>query len=403
MTEGENDAPSRSGGRSSLPVVSADGGRTLRHLTVVTLSWAGLAHGAQLAAAGILRIVRKIQATFRLAYFTLPVAPIRTADIPVPVSVSPTQPRARIIANLLSGGARGSHALSELRETAQWLAEHGMPVEICPTTYPGHAAELASEAVRLGMDMVIAAGGDGTVNSVIQALAGHPTALGVLPMGTMNVWAREMNIPLNLADARRVLLEGSRRRVDLGRAGSRYFLMMAGIGLDAEVARRVERSWLQRLGLKLIDYIATVGLLSITHQPARIWIRRDGKRRAINALMIIIGNTRLYAGAFEFTGRAIADDGWLDVVAIGGGGISHRFTVFLRAVLRRKSFGPRVKYSRCHTVRLESSVPVPVQVDGEVIGTLPMTFSIAPAMLTVVVPRTVASDLFSRPDEVAAL
>lgn len=343
----------------------------------------------------------RVRDAFRLAYYVLPITPTRPQrDSAETQSVAA---RARIIANPMSGtirGALGIHAelsIQELEETAAWLTNHGLPTELSLTEYAGHAAELAREAVAAGMEMVIAAGGDGTVNSVLQALAGHDTALGVLPLGTVNVWAREMGIPLALPLAAEVLVRGVRRRVDLGRAGSRYFLMMAGIGFDAEVARRVEESKLKRMGLKLLDYLATVGVLSVTHQSARIWIRSGGKRRSLNSLMIIIGNTRLYGGALTFAKKAVADDGWLDFVVIGGGGIAHRVGVLLRALFRRASMGPHVRYAHVRSVRLESNKSVPVQVDGEVIGSLPMTFNVVPNALTVVVPQDAPAELFSRP------
>jgi diacylglycerol kinase family enzyme len=232
----------------------------------------------------------------------------------------------------------------------------------------GHAVELTREAVAAGHEMVIAAGGDGTLNDVIHALAGSTTALGVLPMGTVNVWAREIGIPFGASEARELLLHGVRRQVDLGRAGSRYFLMMAGVGFDAEVVKRVERNWLKRVGLKMLDYIATAGSLGLTQQPAKLTLRVAGQRRKMNALMVVIGNTRLY-------GRA---------------------GVFLRAFLRRPSLGPDVRYERVRSVRLESTPPLPVQVDGDIIGSLPMTFSIAPGALWVIVPRTAPKQLFSR-------
>jgi diacylglycerol kinase family enzyme len=116
----------------------------------------------------------------------------------------------------------------------------------------------------------------------------------------------------------------------------------------------------------------------------------------MRSLMVIIGNTRLYGAAFSFTGRAVADDGLLDVVIVGGGGPLYRAGVLGRALLRRRSLGPRVKYSRCRSIRLESDVPLPVQVDGEVIGMLPLTFSVAPLALTVIVPSHAPPALFSR-------
>jgi YegS/Rv2252/BmrU family lipid kinase len=308
----------------------------------------------------------------------------------------PIPARARIVANPVSGSMRGVDGLSELRATAIWLTEHGLPTEVAATARVGHAVELAREAVAAGREMVIAAGGDGTLNDVIQGLAGSTTALGVLPMGTVNVWAREIGIPLGAREAREVLLHGVRRQVDLGRAGPRYFLMMAGVGFDAEVVKRVERNWLKRVGLKMLDYIATAGSLGLTQQPAKLTLRIAGQRHKMNALMVVIGNTRLYGGAMQFTRRAVADDGLLDVVVIGGGGWARRAGVFLRAFLRRPSLGPDARYERARSVRLESTPPLPVQVDGDIIGSLPMTFSVAPGALSVIVPRAAPRHLFSR-------
>lgn len=367
-------------------------------LTLRTLAWREHIQ-ASMAAAGA--TLQRVRTTSKLAYFVLPVPALDPRSLTKKRvrrdarHVPSAPPRVRVIVNPASGTTQ-QIGLRELENVVDWLEAQGVPAELCPTERPGHATELAREAVKAGMDMVVAAGGDGTVNDVIQALAGHTTALGVLPMGTVNVWAREMNIPLNTVDAREVLLHGVRRRVDLGRAGSRYFLMMSGIGFDAEVARRVEHqhSWLKRLGLKLLNYLATAGILSVTHPSTRIWMRSEGKRRSVNALMVLIGNTRLYGGAFTFTNKALADDGMLDVVVISSGGLLYRLGVLARAALRRPSLGPRVRYLRSRSLRLEAASPVPVQVDGEVIGTLPLTFTAAPNALTVVVPKDAPAALF---------
>jgi diacylglycerol kinase (ATP) len=304
---------------------------------------------------------------------------------------------ARLIANPASGGMHGALGVRELEATAAWLTARGLPTALRLTSGPESATALAEEAVRAGVPLVIAAGGDGTINQGGQALAGHTTALAVLPTGTVNVWAREAGIPLNLAEAREVILRGVRRRIDLGRAGSRYFLLMAGIGIDAEATRRVERQWLRRIGLKVLDYIATSSYLGFTERPRRLWVVRQGQRKRISAVQIVIGNTRLFAGAFAFTQRAIADDGWLDVVFVGGHRLRHRAQVLLRALLRLPSLGPHARYERVRTIRLESDRPLAVQIDGELIGRLPMTFAVAPRALTVIVPHAAPSDLFRHP------
>jgi YegS/Rv2252/BmrU family lipid kinase len=373
---------------SRAPLV-ARGGRWLLR----AMRWQG---PVRQAVAGGRTAMRRVRPAFRFAYYVLPAPLLRRRPRPPTSGPEGVAVRARIIANPASGGLHGDVGLDDLEDMAGWLTERGLPTELCLTERRGHARELARDAVKVGMETVIAAGGDGTVNEVVQALAGHTTALGVIPMGTVNVWAREMGIPLRPAQAREVLLSGVRRQVDLGRAGAHYFLLMAGVGFDAEVARRVDKSALKRWGLKFVDYMATAGVLSVMQQPAHIWMRCEGKRRSMPALMVLIGNTRLYGGAFSFATDAVADDGLLDVVIVGGEGLVGRLLVILRAALRRGSLGPRVRYERCRTIRLESSPPLPVQVDGEVIGTLPMTFSIAPHALRVIVPASAPSDLFER-------
>lgn len=340
--------------------------------------------------------MRRVGAVARLAYYVLP-APTRRKRRQSDQSRQDDQPRARIIANPRSGTLRMPLALNQLYLVAEALTEAGMTTEVCLTERPGHAGALAREAVHAGAEIVVAAGGDGTINEIIQELAGHSTALGVLPLGTVNVWARETHIPLSLPDAARVLLYGTRQRVDLGRADNRYFLMMAGVGFDAEVARRVEQSLLKRIGLKILDYLTTVGVLGVTHKPVRVRVRRDGKRRELSALMLIIGNTRLYGGALTFTRHAIADDGLLDLVVVGGGGIRYRLGILRNAFLRRPRGGPHVRYERARSIRVEADIPLPVQVDGELIGTLPMTFRVAPLALTVIVPSDAHEQIFSLP------
>jgi YegS/Rv2252/BmrU family lipid kinase len=386
-------------GAALLARISAPGSRT--RVIANTMRWSAAAAAmrrslrearTELRALGV-----RIQTPIRLVYYVLPTTLTGRRDGAIVTRPAAVAARARIIANPTSGSVHGAFGLHELQETAAWLSEHGLPTELALTERPGHAAELAREAANAGMDVVIAAGGDGTVNSVVQGLAGTRTALAVLPMGTINVWARETLIPLNTILAREVLISGVRRRVDLGRAGGRYFLLMAGIGLDAEVARRVEHSRLKRVGLKVVDYLATASRVGITHPSAKVWMRIDGKRQSVSALMVLVGNTRLYGGALTFAKQAVADDGWLDVVIVRSGGIPYRASVLIRALFRRASLGPRVRYERCHTVRFESHLRLPVQVDGEVIGTLPMTFTIARQALTVIVPRSAPAELFSRP------
>src|SRR5438552_602963 len=150
-----------------------------------------------------------------------------------PVGVTQTQTTSIIIANPASGSYTQNR--QQIEETLSFLRQHGWQVDLRMTRAAGDAQRLAREAVEQKLQVGIAVGGDGTINEIIQELAGSDTALGVLPSGTVNVWAREVGIPLDNNGARDVLLHGQIKRVDLGNASERYFLLMVGIGLDGEV------------------------------------------------------------------------------------------------------------------------------------------------------------------------
>ena len=143
-----------------------------------------------------------------------------------------------MIANPTSGSY--VHHAHQLEENIAFLRQQQWQVDLRLTEEAGDATRLAREAAAEHSDVVIAAGGDGTINEVIQGLAGTETALGVLPLGTVNVWACEMAIPLDGTGAVDVLVHGKIRCIDLGRMNERYFLLMAGIGLDGEVTSAVE-------------------------------------------------------------------------------------------------------------------------------------------------------------------
>jgi diacylglycerol kinase (ATP) len=297
-----------------------------------------------------------------------------------------------------------------LREAVGFFVEAGWTVDLLRTEYPGHAIELARCAATEGYDLVVACGGDGTLNEAVNGLAGSDTALGVLPLGTANVWAREIGLPLRLADAARALLDGEVHRVDLGYAEpldgtafgrGRYFLMMAGIGFDAEVARAVRPQEKRRWGM--IAYVAAGIATALRFTGTRMTLQFDGQRMRRRVLLAVIGNTRLYGGLVEITHQALADDGMLDLCFFEGSGLLQKIEHVVRVLLRRHTASPRVCYFRAREVVVRSRQPVPVQLDGDTYGQTPMRFCAVPQALSVLVPRTYPRTLFSRQQEPTAV
>lgn len=298
-----------------------------------------------------------------------------------------------IIANPAAGTFPHHHP--DYGEMLTFLRSHGWQAEYWPTDGPGSTRQLAQRAVEQSISVVIAAGGDGTINEVIQALAGSETALGVLPVGTVNVWAREMGIPLEIAKAREILVSGQTRRIDLGRVNGRYFLLMVGIGFDGEVIHAVEHKPLKRLGV--LGYVLATLWFGPGYAGFPLTLSVDETEPVrTRALQIIVGNTRLYGGAFKFTWLARCDDGLLDLCVVHKRGPLGRLLVLRDFVLRHERRKLWVRYNTCKKIVIETKSPVAIQVDGDPAGYTPATLDIVPGTLKVIVPRDVSPELFSQ-------
>jgi diacylglycerol kinase (ATP) len=145
----------------------------------------------------------------------------------------PLQPRVLILFNPAAG--LSNNLSQNLKSAAELWQNHGWRVELRATTAPGDATVQAQLAAAEGYDVVAGAGGDGTVNEVMNGLVGTRTALAVLPIGTVNIWARELGLPIDVQRSAAAFLQAQLEQIDVGRAGKRYFLLMAGIGFDAAV------------------------------------------------------------------------------------------------------------------------------------------------------------------------
>ena len=134
----------------------------------------------------------------------------------------------RVLIVFNPGAGQAGSAEQDVHAARDVWREHGWQVDLRPTAGPGDGTRIAREAATQGYHLVVAAGGDGTVNEVINGLAGTQTALAALPIGTVNVWVRELGLPLQPRAAAEALLHAQIRTIDLGRAGDRYFLLMCG-------------------------------------------------------------------------------------------------------------------------------------------------------------------------------
>jgi YegS/Rv2252/BmrU family lipid kinase len=304
-----------------------------------------------------------------------------------------------IIANPISGFGGLLHQYHRFDETLAFLRNQGWKAELWYTQSAGDGEELARKAVRQKVNLVIAAGGDGTINEIIQGLAGSETALGVLPSGTVNVWARELGIPLDDTGARNVLVHGQTRRIDLGCVNGRYFLLMVGIGFDGAVTQAVEGKPLKRLGV--LGYTLAVLWLGPGYRGFPVVAQIDRYVVKTRALQIFVGNTQLYAGAVKFTWQAICDDGLLDLCIVRKRNLWGRLVVARDFILRRSQRRLWVRYETFKALKIETPDPIPYQIDGEAAGYTPIELSIAPGILKVIVPQKTPEGLFSKKVDLA--
>ena len=280
---------------------------------------------------------------------------------------------------ILNPAARSDKA-SRLRERIALLSG-GAPMRL--TSEAGDARDIAAEAVREGFEVIIAAGGDGTLNEVVNGIGGAPVRLGILPVGTMNVFATELGIPQgNLERAWSIIEQGNVVEVDLPKANDTHFIQLAGVGLDAEVVRKTTADSKKALGP--LSYLLTLVQVA-AHKPSRVMLEAEGGRIREGSFALI-GNGRLYGGPFPVFQRASLFDGLLDVLVFQNQ--SHWDVVrYFQAI----AFGthpqlPDVEYFQTSTLRVTSSGDVPVELDGEVAGMLPCLFSVSSQKLRVLAP-----------------
>jgi diacylglycerol kinase (ATP) len=307
--------------------------------------------------------------------------------------------RSKLIVNPTSGPW---DVRRELPAVLNHLENHGWETALYHTERPGEATELALQARDEGLDAVFVVGGDGTINEVINGLAESETALGVLPGGTGNVWAKELGLPtrsprhlLPLVDAVRILVPGATRRIDLGRVNERYFLQWTGLGLDAEVTYAMEPRTRRQRRLGALGYVVAGVTTAATMAGirSRIWIDEELIYR--RSILIVISNSQLYGGRVRIAIDARLDDGFLDVDVFAGTGFGSAIRTALGVITGLHIHDPRHSCYQGSAIRIETDKPMAIHVDGEPLGYTPLECKVVPRALTVLIPRDIRPELFA--------
>jgi len=280
---------------------------------------------------------------------------------------------------ILNPAASGDRA-SRWRSRVESLA-HGCAVYA--TGRPGEAETMSRRAAEEGFTKIVAAGGDGTINEVVNGLAGSAATLGLLPIGTVNVFAMELGLPShNLALCWEIIQGDNTRLIDLPSASGKYFVQLGGVGLDAQAVK--ETSAVLKRNFGPLSYLISAAQIA-TRRPPRLFIESENSTIKEGSL-VLVGNGRRYGGPFPFFKHAVIDDGLLDVVAFKQLGyleiIKYLQDVFFSSDIRL----PEVEYFQTRRLRVTSDQDVPVELDGEIAGNCPVEFQIHERRLRVLAP-----------------
>jgi YegS/Rv2252/BmrU family lipid kinase len=300
-------------------------------------------------------------------------------------------------------GRRPAGREREVRQAADVLRQTGLEIELAPTARPDMAHELAQAAVANGADVVLACGGDGTINEVINGLAPSHVPLGILPGGTANILARELRLPLNPVRAAHQLRNWTPRRIALGRAHwggeqapppssglapracSRHYISVAGIGYDAEIVYKL--SWWLKTNFGVAGYVMEAFRQLVRYPFPRFSCRLNNLER--QGTFAVIHRTRLYAGWLHLAPTAGLFQPRFAVCSFPSRS-RLRYLVYALAVLARQHLRLKgVSLDQCTEVActpVDAATTIRFELDGELGGTIPATFEIVPDALTLLVP-----------------
>ena len=291
-------------------------------------------------------------------------------------------PRIRVIWNAAAGSKAGVpiNRVDETRIRELMAAAH-LGDELVAADSSGEARSQAGDAASRGYDLVVAAGGDGTVATVATALLGSTTALGILPLGSVMNIARSVGIPRDPAEAAEVIRTGEAVRIDIGEVRGRPFFEAGSVGMNAAMFREAQRFE----GGDWSSIVRTIWV-ALRYRPARMAIDLEDQRVRTRALMVTVSNGPYSGAGMTVAPEARLDDGRFDVRVFRHFSKLRLLRHLVSIAFGRYRYAPEVDTYRSAFVRIESARPLPARADSRDLGSTPVEFATRPGALLVVAP-----------------
>jgi diacylglycerol kinase (ATP) len=288
--------------------------------------------------------------------------------------------RGYLIYNPGAGQAIKSDA--EVSEVVQEFEKYGINITPSPTFPDASIPDMVKGLTQERPDFFVGWGGDGTIHEVVNGVYGSDIPVGLIPGGTANLLARELNISHDIKEAIRIIGEGKTTQISLGRANKKYFLLMVGIGFDSAVIRNVDFNLKRKVGYLAFGLAAL--RTAIDYKYPKITIKVNGSEK--ECVFAVICNAREYAAFFRLAPDADISDEYLYIVLFKEAGLGSLIRYGLYAWQARHLELKSVETLRASKIEANGSPEVWVQADGELIGYLPMKFEIIPRALKVFSP-----------------
>ena len=295
----------------------------------------------------------------------------------------PSRPVKKVVVvfNPISG--RGKSAAAAETAAAVFF-KAGLDVDIRPTAAAGDARRFASE-LKADVDAVACVGGDGTLNEIVRGLV-LPIPIGLVPVGTANVVARELGVPFSPSKAAAVLLGGRTRAIDVGRIGSGRFVAMTGVGFDGEIVKAIAKA--RKGPISQLTYVRpSIAALS-AFKPRPLTLEVDGRLLPETFFGVIVANTRCYGGHFSVAPDAVIDDGLLHYSAWTLPSKLQLIRYAIAALLRRRSSAARYGSGKRFRILSADGSPVSVQADGDPAPDTPVEIEVSERSAQLFVPAS---------------